>query len=110
MSASRLDVLSPRKGKDDKTRWIKLGAAFPRDAGGYSLVLDALPLPDAEGQVRLLLVEPRQDGAQGASGTPGAQAATGGSVTAFPGARRATGGGTPRAPLDDDIPFGPEVR
>lgn len=108
MTASRLDVLSPRKGKDDKTRWIKLGAAFPRDAGGYSLVLDALPLPDAEGQVRLLLAEPRQEGAQGGAGAQGAQAATGGNVTGFPGARRANGGG--RASLDDDIPFAPEVR
>ncbi|WP_333673285.1 hypothetical protein [Elioraea tepidiphila] len=106
---SRLDVLSPRKGKNDKTYWLKVGAAFPRDAGGYSLTLDALPLPDAEGQVRLLLAEPRQDGAQGASGAPGAQAPAGGSVTAFPGARRASGG-TRGAPLDDDIPFAPEVR
>lgn len=103
---ARLDVLSPRRGKDDKTRWLKIGAAFPRDAGGYSLVLDALPLPDAEGQVRLLLAEPRpQEGAQGASGAP-----EGGNVSAFP--RRAAGGG-PRAAAparDDDIPFGPEVR
>lgn len=54
----RFDLLSPRKGKDGKTRWIKIGAAFPRDKGGYSLVFDALPLPDTEGRVQLLMAEP----------------------------------------------------
>jgi hypothetical protein len=100
----RFDLISPRQGKDDKTRWTKVGAMFPRDAGGFSLVFDALPLPDASGAVRLLAVEPRQEGAQGA-GAP-----EGGNVSAFP--RRAAGGG-PRAAgpaRDDDIPFGPETR
>lgn len=97
---ARLDVLSPRRGKDDKTRWLKIGAAFPRDAGGYSLVLDALPLPDAEGQVRLLLAEPRpQEGAQGASGAP---AQGGGNVAPFQ-RRQAAGGRS--APDDEGIPF-----
>ena len=103
----RFDLISPRQGKDDKTRWTKVGAMFPRDAGWFSLVFDALPLPDASGAVRLLAVEPRQDSA---SGAPGAQAGTAGSVTPFPGARQANSGGALRAPLDDDIPFAPEVR
>ena len=103
MTVSRLDVLSPRRGKDDKTRWIKLGAAFPRDAGGYSLVLDALPLPDAEGQVRLLLAEPRQEGAQGAAGAPAQAGQSGGNVASFP--RRAAGGGSRGADDGDAIPF-----
>jgi len=54
---TRYDLLSPRKGKDDKTRWFKVGAAFPRDKGGFSLVFDALPLPDAEGRVSLMMWE-----------------------------------------------------
>lgn len=68
----RFDLLSPRKGKDDKTRWFKIGAAFPRDKGGYSLVFDALPLPDAEGRVQLLMSEakPRDDAPRGRDEIP----------------------------------------
>lgn len=54
---TRYDLVSPRKGKDDKTRWFKVGAAFPRDKGGFQLVFDALPLPDAEGRVTLMMWE-----------------------------------------------------
>jgi hypothetical protein len=57
---TRYDLLSPRKGKEDKTRWFKVGAAFPRDKGGFSLVLDALPLPDAEGRVSLMMWEAQE--------------------------------------------------
>jgi hypothetical protein len=59
----RYDLLSPREDRSGKTRWNKVGAAFPRDAGGFSLVFDALPLPDKEGNVRLLMAEakPRDD-------------------------------------------------
>lgn len=56
---TRYDLLSPRQGKDGKTRWLKVGAAFPRDKGGFSLVFDALPLPDKEGRVQLLMSEPK---------------------------------------------------
>ena len=56
---TRYDLLSPRKGKDDKTRWFKIGAAFPRNKGGFQLVFDALPLPDAEGRVSLMMWEAR---------------------------------------------------
>ena len=55
---NRFDLISPRPRKDGKTFWVKVGAAFPRDKGGFSLVFDALPLPDAEGRVSLLMVEP----------------------------------------------------
>jgi hypothetical protein len=60
---TRYDLLSPRQGKDGKTRWLKVGAAFPRDKGGFSLVFDALPIPDKEGRVQLLMSEakPRED-------------------------------------------------
>jgi len=39
----RYDLISPRPRKDGKTHWQKVGAAFPRDKGGFSLVFDALP-------------------------------------------------------------------
>ena len=63
---AHFDLLSPRKGRDDKTRWHKVGAAFPRDKGGFQLVFDSLPLPDAEGRVSLMMWEakPREDGRQ----------------------------------------------
>jgi hypothetical protein len=60
--------------KDDKTGktfWTSIGAAFKRDSGGMSVVLDALPIgremmifpPDEEGQ--------RGRGTQPASDTNG---------------------------------------
>ncbi len=55
----RYDLLSPRARKD-KTFWVKIGAAFVRDKGGFSLQFDALPLPDAEGRVTVMMVEPRE--------------------------------------------------
>lgn len=60
----RYDLISPRARKDGKTFWVKVGAAFPKDGGGFSLVFDALPLPDAEGNVRLLMAEPRDNAGQ----------------------------------------------
>jgi hypothetical protein len=77
----RYDLISPRERKDGKTHWVKVGAAFSRDQGGFSLVFDALPLPDKEGNVRLLMTEPkpREDG--------------------YSAPRPAAGG------IDDEIPF-----
>lgn len=59
----RYDLISPRPRKDGKTFWVKVGAAFRRDKGGFSLVFDALPLTDNEGRCSLLMVEnkPRDD-------------------------------------------------
>ena len=63
---TRYDLLSPRPKKDGGTSWHKVGAAFPRDKGGFSLVFDSLPLPDKEGRVSLMMWEakPRDDGRQ----------------------------------------------
>ncbi len=52
--SERFDVISPREGKDGKTRWIRIGAGFPK-GDRVSVVLDALPLPDKEGRVSLML-------------------------------------------------------
>ena len=64
---TRYDLLSPRKGRDDKTYWHKVGAAFPRDKGGFQLVFDSLPIADAEGRVTLMMWEakPREDAPRG---------------------------------------------
>jgi hypothetical protein len=54
-------VCVPRKDeKSGKTYWTSIGAAFKRDSGGMSVMLDALPLgremmifpPDEEGSRR----------------------------------------------------------
>jgi len=88
----RFDLISPRPNKNGKTYWLKIGAAFPLDKGGFSLVFDALPLPDAEGRVSVLMKEPMdKDGGNRDSVASGAPAG---------------GGGMP----DDEIPFAPEFR
>jgi hypothetical protein len=55
----RFDLISPRK-RGDKTFWVRVGAGFARDKGGFSLSFDALPLPDAEGKVTVLMTEPKE--------------------------------------------------
>jgi hypothetical protein len=95
--STRYDVISPRKrGDADKTYWHRVGTAFEREKGGLSVVLDSLPLPDAEGQVRLLIVEAK------ARDEAPAQAAAGGNVTPLP--RRAAGGAA-GGNEGDSIPF-----
>lgn len=95
---TRFDLVSPRKGKDDKTRWFKVGAAFPRDKGGYQLVFDALPLPDAEGRVTLMMWEAQERDGQSSQ------------ARAADRAHRPTGGAPAGADMDDEIPFAPEWR
>lgn len=55
----RHDLLTPRPKKDGKTYWLKIGAAFPRDNGGFTLQFDALPISDAEGRCTVFMAEPR---------------------------------------------------
>ena len=54
-------VCVPRKDeKTGKTYWTNIGAAFPRDRGGMSVMLDALPIgreimifpPDADDRAK----------------------------------------------------------
>jgi hypothetical protein len=62
----RFDVLSPRAGKDSKTFWHRVGTAWEGEKG-ISITFDSLPLPDAEGRVRVSLFEPREKSAAKAS-------------------------------------------
>jgi hypothetical protein len=57
--STRFDIATPRKGKNDKTYWTKIGTAWKNDNGGIQLVFDALPIPDSEGRVVANLFEPR---------------------------------------------------
>jgi hypothetical protein len=58
--SKRYDIATPRKGKDDKTFWTRIGTAWENDKG-IQLVFDALPLPDAEGRCVANLFEPRDN-------------------------------------------------
>ena len=80
----RYDIIVGRES-NGKTYWTKIGAAFERDQGGFSLSFDALPIPDAKG-CRALMVEPK-------GADPARQAPQG------------------RGPaMDDEIPFAAEWR
>lgn len=58
MANTRFDICTPRKGRDDKTYWTKIGTAWQSDKG-IQLVFDALPLPDSEGRCVANLFEPK---------------------------------------------------
>jgi hypothetical protein len=57
----RYDAVISRKDKNGKTRYTKIGAAFPAKDGkdGFNIVLDALPMPNAEGQAWISLFVPK---------------------------------------------------
>ena len=50
----RYDAVISRKDRDGKWRSTKIGAAFPKD-DRFNVVLDALPMPNAEGQAFITL-------------------------------------------------------
>lgn len=72
--ADRYDAVVARNGRDETTRFTKIGAAFPfKEKPGFTIVLDAFPVPDNEGQVRILLFEPtKREDAPAAAGKPAA--------------------------------------
>jgi len=61
MASVRFNMASPRARKDGKTHWHSVGSAWV-DEKGTTLEFDSLPLPDAEGRVRVKLFEPRTGG------------------------------------------------
>lgn len=57
----RYDIKSPRPRKDGKTFWFKVGTLFvDPDKDEYSILLDALPIPDEKGRVALKAYPPRE--------------------------------------------------
>ena len=58
--SKRFDICTPRKGKEDKTFWTRIGTAWQNEKG-IQLVFDALPLPDSEGRCVANLFEPRDN-------------------------------------------------
>jgi hypothetical protein len=84
----RLDALSAREGKDGKSYFTKIGAAFPnKDGKGWSVLLDAIPAP-TDGQFKVMLREPLPPRDGGGYSKPDSQ-----------------GSAPSAADLDDDIPF-----
>lgn len=69
--ATRYDICTGRKDNEGKTRWTKIGAMFPaREGDGFSIKLDALPLTNEKGEVRLsaFVPKPRDDQQQRGGG------------------------------------------
>lgn len=66
---TRYDATISRKDKDGKWRSTRIGAAFPKD-GRINIVLDALPMPNAEGQawITLFPAKPKEDQGQAQGG------------------------------------------
>lgn len=49
-----------REGQDDF--WMAIGAAFPHQSGdGYNVILQALPIPNGDGQCKIVLRPPKAD-------------------------------------------------
>lgn len=102
---AHFDLVSPRPHKDGGTRWHKVGVAFPRDKGGFQLVFDALPLPDSEGRVTLMMWEAKARDEQQGGGQSQGRGRGGKPQGGAP-----AGGAAYSMPVDDsDIPFAPCV-
>jgi len=87
----RYDAVISRTDKDGKRRYTKIGAAFPmREGDGINIILDALPMPGPDGQAFIALFVPRDDKQKPQ--------------------QRQQAQHSPRADMDDSIPFAPEVR
>ena len=49
-----------REGQDDF--WLAIGAAFPHQSGdGFNIILQALPIPNGDGQCKIVLRPPKDD-------------------------------------------------
>ncbi len=60
----RMDVITGRDDeKSGKTYWTRIGVAFPSKNGGWSVMLDALPVSG-----RMMLVEPKPKDGQNTGG------------------------------------------
>jgi hypothetical protein len=56
-------VIKRGEGQDDF--WLPIGAAFAHQSGeGFNLILQALPLPDRDGQCKIVLRPPKDDDAR----------------------------------------------
>jgi len=64
--ADRYEMKTARTGKDGKTYWTKIGAAWPmKEKDGFNLTFEALPIPQlndkGELEVRVAMWPPYED-------------------------------------------------
>lgn len=60
----RAYTIVKREGQDDF--WLAIGAAFPHQSGdGFNVILQALPMPGADGQCKIVLRPPKSDDDRG---------------------------------------------
>jgi hypothetical protein len=58
--ALRAFTVIKREGQDDF--WLPIGAAFPHQSGdGFNVILQALPIPNGDGQCKIVLRPPKDD-------------------------------------------------
>ena len=58
--AMRAFTVIKREGQDDF--WLPIGAAFAHQNGeGFNVILQALPIPDKDGQCKIVLRPPKND-------------------------------------------------
>lgn len=87
-----LRVVQPRKRRNDpdKTDWTRLGIGWS-DSKGTRIKLNALPIPDENGEVWISLFEDDGSGGQGARGDDQAGDDQAGDAN--------------KSDMDDEIPF-----
>ena len=56
----KFNLVIPRDGSDGNTYWTYIGVAFPIN-NGYSLTFNALPIPNENGEVRVLMFEDNRE-------------------------------------------------
>lgn len=90
----RFDCSTPRKSREGKTWWHRVGSAWVNDEGLTTVYLDSYPVPDENGVVKFSLFEPKPRDEAGARAPAKAAPA------------RAAQQQAPLAEeLDDEIPF-----
>jgi len=58
--AMRAFTVIKREGQDDF--WLPIGAAFKHQSGdGYNVILQAMPIPNGDGQCKIVLRPPKDD-------------------------------------------------
>jgi hypothetical protein len=61
--AMRAFTVIKREGQDDF--WLPIGAAFAHQNGeGFNVILQALPIPNGDGQCKIVLRPPKSDDEQ----------------------------------------------
>jgi hypothetical protein len=107
MTTQRLDAIMARKYQDrdgnEKSAFTRIGTAFTMQNGGYSIVLDAMPAPEAAQngglQYRILLMAPKpREDAPRDNGSHADKRPAGGRPAGY------------SDTTDDEIPFAPEWR